>query len=51
MIAGYCEGTLIALFRFDEYMDSVVFNLWVKNILLPELKSGQGFINQRRRGN
>jgi transposase len=41
MIAGYCDGHLLAPFRFDGHTDSVVFNLWVENILLPELKSGQ----------
>jgi len=41
MIAGYCQGHLLAPCRFDGHTDSVVFNLWVKKILLPELKSGQ----------
>ncbi len=41
MIAGYCQGRLLAPFRFDGYTDSLVFNLWVENILLPELKPGQ----------
>ena len=49
MIAGYCEGTLVAPFRFDGYTDSVVFNLWVKNILLPELQSGQVVIMDNAR--
>ena len=41
MIAGYCDGQLLAPFRLDGHTNSVVFNLWVEHILLPELKAEQ----------
>ena len=41
MISAYCNGSLCAPFRFDGYTDSQVFNLWLEQCLLPELKPGQ----------
>jgi transposase len=41
MIAAYCDGRLLAPFRFDGYTDAVVFNLWLEKCLLPELTEDQ----------
>lgn len=41
MIAAYCDGRLLAPFRFDGYTDTLVFNLWLEKCLLPELTADQ----------
>ena len=44
IIAAYCHNSLCAPFRFDGYTDSTVFNLWLEECLLPELKPEQVII-------
>jgi len=41
LIAGECNGSLIAPFVFEGYCNADVFNAYVEHILLPELTPGQ----------
>ena len=40
VLAAYSQKQLLAPARFEGYIDSNVFNIWLKNFLLPTLKIG-----------
>jgi len=41
LIAALHESRLLAPMRFEGYCDTLVFNAWVEQVLLPELRPGQ----------
>ena len=41
VIAGYCNNTVIAPFIFTGYTNTDLIIFWIKEILIPELRSGQ----------
>lgn len=41
LIAGYVVGGFIAPFRFKGYTNTNVFNQWVEECLIPDLRPGQ----------
>lgn len=49
LIAGYVKGGFIAPFRFKGYTNSEVFNVWVEQCLVPELKPGMVVIMDNAR--
>jgi transposase len=44
IISGSLNNKFIAPFRFEGYTNTEVFNTWIKEVLLPELKSKQVII-------
>lgn len=44
VIAAYCQGQLLAPFRFEGYTNTPLVEIWVEQFLLPTLKSGQVII-------
>lgn len=41
LIAALQESRLLAPMRFEGYCDTLVFNAWLEQVLLPELRPGQ----------
>lgn len=41
LIAALHESRLLAPMRFEGYCDTLVFNAWLEQVLLPELRPGQ----------
>ncbi len=41
LIAALRESQLLAPMRFEGYCDTLVFNAWLEQVLLPELRPGQ----------
>lgn len=41
MIAGWCEGEILAPMTFEGYCESQLFEHWVEQMLVPSLKPGQ----------
>jgi transposase len=41
VIAGFCQGKLLAPMVFKGYCDTEVVLAWVRGALVPELKAGQ----------
>jgi DDE superfamily endonuclease len=41
MVAGWCQGEIIAPMTFEGYCDTTVIELWVAQMLAPALKPGQ----------
>ncbi len=41
MIAGWSQGSVLAPMSFEGYCDTVVFEAWVEQMLVPSLNSGQ----------
>ena len=41
LIAGYMKGGFIAPFCFKGHTNTEVFNTWVEEVLLPDLRRGQ----------
>ncbi len=41
MVAGWCEGSVLAPMTFEGYCDTVVFEVWVEQMLVPALSPGQ----------
>jgi transposase len=41
IVAAKCGKTILAPFGYTGTCDSKLFNFWIENILLPELKKGQ----------
>ena len=41
MVAGWCNRTVIAPMTFERYCDTLLFEAWVEQQLVPELKPGQ----------
>ena len=41
LIAALRESQLLAPMRFEGYCDTLVFNAWLEQVLLPELQPGQ----------
>ena len=41
MIAGWSHGSVLAPMTFEGYCDTVVFEAWVEQMLVPSLNSGQ----------
>lgn len=49
VIAAYSHHRLVAPFRIEGYTNTLVFNLWLEQCLVPELKSGQVVIMDNAR--
>ena len=41
VVAGWCNGKVIAPFGYQGTCCSQLFNLWIEKVLVPELKPGQ----------
>lgn len=41
VIAGYCQGKLLAPLRFTGYTDTLLVDTWLQTCLLPILRPGQ----------
>lgn len=41
MIAGWCQGAVVAPMTFEGYCDTVLVEAWTQRFLVPELKPGQ----------
>lgn len=44
LIAAYANGKLFAPLRFEGHTDTQLFNLWLEECLLPELRANQVII-------
>ena len=41
IVDAYCSGKLLAPMVFNGTCDTLLFNYWVENLLIPQLKPGQ----------
>ena len=44
MIAAWCNGQLLAPMTFKGYCDTLLFEVWIEQLLIPLLQSGQAVV-------